>query len=797
MIGNSKKFSIWNIEIYIFALKVALAFIALILFTRRTWAGEDAFIFFRYIDNLVNGRGLVFNIGERVEGFTSPLWIFFLSSISLFTSLGLRQIAIIAGLFLSTLSILIILFFDSSKKLFFPIGVILLITNSAFRDFATSGFETSLTYLLLTTIAILVKKNQIWKHPIQLGILSSLLVLNRPEALLFVFYIFLVICINGLILIRTKVVSLDTLISKLIYFSFPVILIVGGYQIFRMGYFASILPNTFYAKKGGEFYMSQGLFYLKDFVSAYWFSFAIIFLGITILTRSKLPFKLSKIFFDGEVHVFVMSLLPLLYVLYSGGDYMHGRSLLMTFLLICIAINSVFEKYTKPSFLSLFYSAVSIAIICLISVSQIPITSVAGKQINGIKDERFHFGFGYNKGKFKEYFDERITGQFNWANRGYYYKELSDALRIPISVVMGNIGFFGYAAEENVNVMGSSLSDPYLSRFPVRIRGTIGHEGEAHNDYVFSRKPNFAYTPYVIWNEAGHFKYDKAEHSTAIVGDGDGSFIPVFDLSNKEFLQKFSTLTGHDVKVELDASIMKYLQDVSKQKPLKNFEDTTDFFGFLATYWAPYANQKDKTFFDDMRNNLWGNHVLSEYEVFNLKLKNKSESFLSHATSKLNSKSFVENMKFAIQNISKNTNDYDYILSINDEKDLTQKGVTTSDSIIFDKVYGIFYVTPGPQIGDIKLSVNPEKYTRESYVLKIIYRIAKFENSLSVACEKCSDKRIIYKHDPTILGESQDKVEIHLDITKEISETGEITVQLDRPQGPAAFEVGVISIELF
>jgi len=797
MTGNNNQINTFQIKTIVFVLKIILSFIAVILFIQRTWVGEDAFIFFRYVDNFINGHGLVFNIGERVEGFTSPLWVFFLSLSRITTSVGLRQIAIISGLLLSLISILLILFFDNSKKIFFPIGVILLMSNSAFRDFATSGFETSLTYLLLTILALLIKKNQIWEHPFLIGLISSLLVLNRPESILFTFYIFIVLIVNGIILVKSKKYSIDTFISKLIYFILPVIIIVGGYQIFRMGYFASILPNTFYAKKGGDFYMSQGFFYLKDFLSAYWFTFAIIFSGIVTLINSKKPFKFLKIAFDGEMHVFLMSLLPLIYVLYSGGDYMHGRSLLMTFLLICIAINTVFEKFITSSYKSFFYTISTLFVIFVVSISQIPITSSAGKQINGIKDERFHFAFGYDKGKYKEYFSEEITGQFNWANRGYYYKEVSDAIDMPISVVMGNIGFFGYAAEDRINVMGSSLSDFYLSRYSIKKRGTIGHEGEAHNDYIFSRKPTFAYTPFVVWNEASHFRDDKAQHSTAIVGDGDGSFIPVFDLSNEEFIEKFSKLIDKDVKKEIDSSIIKYLEGVSKQKPLKDFKETTEFFGFLATYWAPYANQKDKTFFYDLRRSLWGNNILSEYEVFNLKLKNESENFLYHASNKLNKDTFIENTSFAIQNVGKNTNNYNYILSINDENDLSQVGIIASDSIIYDKVYEIFYVTPGPQTGNIKLEVDPKKYKRDSYVLKTVYRIAKFENSLSVACEKCSDKRIIYKHDPNILSEQQDKVEIYLNITKEILESGEITIQLDRAQGPAAFEVGIISVEVF
>ena len=42
---------------------------------RDAWTCDDAYIVFRYARNLVNGLGLVFNAGERVEGFTDLLWV--------------------------------------------------------------------------------------------------------------------------------------------------------------------------------------------------------------------------------------------------------------------------------------------------------------------------------------------------------------------------------------------------------------------------------------------------------------------------------------------------------------------------------------------------------------------------------------------------------------------------------------------------------------------------------------------------------------------------------------------------
>jgi hypothetical protein len=46
----------------------------ILFWIRMPFAAEDAYITFRYARNLALGNGLVYNPGERVFGFTSPLW---------------------------------------------------------------------------------------------------------------------------------------------------------------------------------------------------------------------------------------------------------------------------------------------------------------------------------------------------------------------------------------------------------------------------------------------------------------------------------------------------------------------------------------------------------------------------------------------------------------------------------------------------------------------------------------------------------------------------------------------------
>src|SRR4029077_17355811 len=58
-----------------FLIPLLLLFLSRVLMLIQTpAAAEDSFITFRYARNLAAGQGLVYNPGEHVMGFTSPLW---------------------------------------------------------------------------------------------------------------------------------------------------------------------------------------------------------------------------------------------------------------------------------------------------------------------------------------------------------------------------------------------------------------------------------------------------------------------------------------------------------------------------------------------------------------------------------------------------------------------------------------------------------------------------------------------------------------------------------------------------
>ena len=66
---------------------------------------DDGYIYFRVVDQVTSGNGPVFNVGERVEVFTSPLWVAVLSVGDLATPIRLEWLAVVLGLALGAVGL--------------------------------------------------------------------------------------------------------------------------------------------------------------------------------------------------------------------------------------------------------------------------------------------------------------------------------------------------------------------------------------------------------------------------------------------------------------------------------------------------------------------------------------------------------------------------------------------------------------------------------------------------------------------------------------------------------------------
>ena len=113
---------------------------------------DDAFISFRFARNLANGDGLVYNLGQRVEGFTNLLWTLGLAGAirgGLSVELTAKLLGASCGVGAIVGTYLLGRRLSATAP---PLAPWLLATSITSTMFAVSGLETSLCTLLLVCL---------------------------------------------------------------------------------------------------------------------------------------------------------------------------------------------------------------------------------------------------------------------------------------------------------------------------------------------------------------------------------------------------------------------------------------------------------------------------------------------------------------------------------------------------------------------------------------------------------------------------------------------------------------------
>jgi len=206
---------------------------------------DDAYIYFACAQNLVAGFGPVVNPGERVEGFSSVLWLLlctipFLAHFDpvlfikiLGTALGM--VAVFLAWLYSTRSLRISPFYSF-------LGVALFSLNTEIAKFFTFGLETPLFTVLV--LLALITSNQTGRRSLLAAlVVGMLLPLARPEG--FLYFPAILICLF-LSYCQAKGFRVGLRVSLLsaVVLAGTFILISGA----RFLIFGQLFPNTYYAK---------------------------------------------------------------------------------------------------------------------------------------------------------------------------------------------------------------------------------------------------------------------------------------------------------------------------------------------------------------------------------------------------------------------------------------------------------------------------------------------------------------------------------------------------------------------
>jgi arabinofuranosyltransferase len=421
------------------------------------WLSDDAYITFRTIDNFVNGFGLTWNVSERVQVYTHPLWMFFLSAFYFIT----REIYFtsITVSILISIGAVLLLYYKLSNSITNTIFIcLLLIFSKAFIDYSTSGLENPLTHLLIVVFFILYfndegKGNKLFN----LSLIASLAVLNRMDIIL--------IFIPALLVIYYRGNKWKGLLIAIAGFS-PFIL----WEIFSLFYYGFPFPNTAYAKLNTGIsqveLIQQGFHYLL-------YSFYLDPLTPIVLLAGLIIPLVSK----------NKSLLPLtigiacymIYIINIGGDFMGGRFLSAPFLCSVIIIS-------KMNFISIRSRQTQIAIILTVIMLGLlsPKPTIFSTANYGVGPKIFKaFRFGpYVVNMYHGITDQRMwfyyfTGLLSnvFENKLYEFPGVQDAQKLKESgkrvVIKDVIGIIGFYSGGNIHIVDPrALSDPLLSKLP-------------------------------------------------------------------------------------------------------------------------------------------------------------------------------------------------------------------------------------------------------------------------------------------------------------------------------------------
>lgn len=195
---------------------------------------DDAYISLRYAQNLIDRNGLVYNERQNVLGITGPLYAVWIAILLLLFRgieagyvIGVANIAFFA---LTALALFRVVSELGNKTA--TMVVLLFATYLRFVDNSIIGMETPLFLFGMVTSLLLLRQNRIeW-----LSILLALLILVRPEGVLWILSILIVLAI------RDQKLDLPRFL--------PGVFVLLLWIVFSLYYYGSPIPNSLYAKSG-------------------------------------------------------------------------------------------------------------------------------------------------------------------------------------------------------------------------------------------------------------------------------------------------------------------------------------------------------------------------------------------------------------------------------------------------------------------------------------------------------------------------------------------------------------------
>jgi arabinofuranosyltransferase len=446
----------------------------------RAWLFEDAFITFRTVEHFVEGYGLRWNVSERVQSYTHPLWM--LLHVPLTWVPGeLYYASIAVSLLFSVGAVALALFTwhrQSPLAVTLALAVPLTLTQTC-TLYATSGFENPLTFFLLVLyLRFLTQKTETipW---FRLSLVCALAGLNRLDNLV------LFLPALGFLVLRHRQ-QLGWL--RLFCGQVPLAL----WHLFSLFYYGFLFPNTKYAKLNTGISaldsLRQGGLYAWDLVRKDLPAAGLLIAGVVavaIFAHRLLGSRARADGFQRELHgrllmVGLGLVLYCAYILRIGGDHSSFRqwatptfaaTLLAT---LCALGRAQIQDRLRGALVLLFLSLI---------LTSLQATRWEHWKMAGLNGHDKATGIHY---QYREYHLLHLRSNLtvfqvpdtSFALPGLRVRELSRNSDGPTVRVNGAVGIRGYYSGPKAHIIDPlGLCDPLLARLPVPagIPWRIGH----------------------------------------------------------------------------------------------------------------------------------------------------------------------------------------------------------------------------------------------------------------------------------------------------------------------------------
>lgn len=436
---------------------------------------DDAYISFRYSAHFANGEGLVYNPGDRVEGFSNFLWTLIIGIAMKLFQVDAMFFSKILGM-LATIGLIIALYIASRMIMgrwhivnFVPSFIIAV--NTYLAHWSVMGLATSaFTFLIFMSIFVaFIEQKHHWRIQIS-PFIAALTIMTRIDGSFFLGIIFPVFWI--ILLSRGE---LKPRRFALWVFQFAIILI--PYELWRYFYYDSLFPNPYYAKVDPMLGHSRGKAHLFYFFFTQGWGFMNLWLVPAVVA----------LFWRNRYGIIclVMLLLICFFVWYVNGDWMPNYRFLLPILpFMALNIVVVARLVSRMRFLP-----IKVLLFVLLGIAL------------------------YDYGKF--HFNEKSVYVFDWNPHRYYkndkrwfYPEtLAQNLWQGIVPPLQNVAdWIFHNVPDGAQVMTSDIGYPGFLNLGVRIIDIdgltdrfIGRAGLTHEshikrqEYIMNKKPEFIF----------------------------------------------------------------------------------------------------------------------------------------------------------------------------------------------------------------------------------------------------------------------------------------------------------------